>query len=400
MKLFKKFLAATLLICLTVNANGAKQGPVIWNIQHLKNVKSGIKANMPIYNEAYKMLIDSANADLLKPNPTVMDKPKAPASGDKHDYTSLSRYYWPNPNSPDGLPYISRDGESNPELNSYDRNRLGNMCNSVANLSLAYYLSGNKAYATKAVSILNTWFINPLTKMNPNLNYSQMVPGLFEGKGRPAGLIDSYSFITLVDAVTLLNSSKMIPGKDYKQIKSWFAQLTQWMLTAENGIKEGEGSNNHAVAYDAQVAMYAHFAGNDSLTEKIVKAFPTKRLATQIQPDGSQPRELTRTIAFHYSVYNIVHIMDMCDIASRIGVKLYHTENGAIDRAFGWLIPYLGKPETFPYKQINDWRTVEKSLAQQIYRASAYSKDERYPNIYNKFKGVPEDYMFTLLYVK
>ena len=400
MKLFKKILVSTLLICLTVNAYGSGQGPVIWNIQHLKDVKSGIKAKKPLYNEPYKTLIKNANAELVKSNPTVMDKPKAPASGDKHDYTSLSRYYWPNPNTPDGLPYVSRDGESNPELNRYDRNRLGDMCNSVANLSLAYYLSDNKIYAKKAVSILHTWFINPETKMNPNLNYSQMVPGLYGGMGRPAGLIDAYSFVTLVDAITLLDDSKTIPDKDLKQIKEWFAQLTQWMLTAENGIKEGQGTNNHAIAYDAQVAMYAYFGGVDSLTLKIVKAFPARRLATQIQPDGSQPRELTRTIAFHYSVYNLVHIMDMCDIASKVGIHLYESDHGAIDKAFGWLIPFLGKAETFPYKQINDWRTVEKSFAQQMYRASAYSKDQRYLKLYKQFRAEPEDYMFSLLYIK
>jgi hypothetical protein len=273
------------------------------------------------------------------------------------------------------------------------------MCNSISTLSLAYYFTGNKQYSKKAVSILRTWFLNPKTRMNPNLNYSQIAPGHFEDKGRQPGLIDTYSFISMIDAISLLDNSGKISKKDYKQLQEWFAQLSQWMITAENGIKESNATNNHSIAYDAQVAFFSKFAGMDSLTLKIINDFPTRRLAVQINPDGSQPRELTRTIAFHYTVYNIVHMMDMCDLASRLGADLYDSCDGAIDKTFQWVIPFLGKPETFPYKQINDWRTVETSFAQQLYRASVYSKNEDYKKLYYQFKAEPEDLIFTLLYL-
>ncbi|MDD4921611.1 MAG: alginate lyase family protein [Bacteroidales bacterium] len=400
MKPFRSFLATALLICLTTNTNAAKQAPAIWNIQHLQNVKTGIKENKPVYRDSYKMLVKNANAELTKPNPTVMDKPKAAISGDKHDYISLARYFWPNPATRDSMPYISRDGESNPELNLYDRNRLGNMCNSVCNLSLAYYFTGDKAYSKKAVSILRTWFLDPKTKVNPNLKYSQVARGHDGDNGRPSGLIDTYSYIGLLDAITLLDLSDQIPQQDLTEIKAWFRELTKWMQTAENGIKDDQATNNHSIAYDVQVAMFARFAGNEDVARKVINAFPERRLAAQIKPDGSQPRELTRTIAFHYSVYNIAHMMDMCDLASNMGIKLYDSSNGAIDRAIGWLMPYIDKPKTFPYKQINDWKTVEKSFLQQIYRASVYSKDKRYVPLYNQFKAAPEDCVFTLLFVK
>ncbi len=46
---------------------------------------------------------------------SVMDKKDTPPSGDKHDYMSLAPYWWPNPATKDGLPYIRHDGETNPE---------------------------------------------------------------------------------------------------------------------------------------------------------------------------------------------------------------------------------------------------------------------------------------------
>lgn len=79
-----------------------------------------------------------AEADkLLDVQPlSVMMKEKVPASGNKHDYMSQARYYWPDPTKPDGLPYVSRDGESNPELNKLDRNRLGATASRVTTLAL------------------------------------------------------------------------------------------------------------------------------------------------------------------------------------------------------------------------------------------------------------------------
>ena len=87
------------------------QAQSIWNTAHLANVKHSI--HEPFYATTYEIL--KAEADrLLDAQPlSVMMKEKTPASGDKHDYMSQARYYWPDPTKPNGLPYINRDGVSN-----------------------------------------------------------------------------------------------------------------------------------------------------------------------------------------------------------------------------------------------------------------------------------------------
>src|SRR6202165_907703 len=47
---------------------------------------------------------------------SVMDKGTVPPSGDKHDYMSQAPYFWPDPKKANGLPYVRRDGERNPEI--------------------------------------------------------------------------------------------------------------------------------------------------------------------------------------------------------------------------------------------------------------------------------------------
>src|SRR5260370_7836542 len=46
--------------------------------------------------------------------PTVVRKHTLPPSGDIHDYLSIAPYWWPNPDTADGLPWVQRDGHTNP----------------------------------------------------------------------------------------------------------------------------------------------------------------------------------------------------------------------------------------------------------------------------------------------
>lgn len=151
------------------------QAQSVWNTTHLANVKRSIRE--PFYATAYETLKKEADR-LSDAQPlSVMMKEKTPASGDKHDYMSQARYFWPDPAKPDGLPYINRDGISNPELNKLDRNRLGTTANRITTLALAWYFSEEEKYARKATELIRVWFLDKATRMNPNLEYAQMDTG-------------------------------------------------------------------------------------------------------------------------------------------------------------------------------------------------------------------------------
>ena len=132
-------LVGLFLLLLPVAMAGAQS---IWDGAHLARVKASLE--QPAYATAYRHLLDEAESELQRQPLSVMMKEKVPASGDKHDYLSLSRYYWPDPTKPDGLPYIARDGVSNPELELLDRPKLALMANGVTTLSLAWYFSGDE----------------------------------------------------------------------------------------------------------------------------------------------------------------------------------------------------------------------------------------------------------------
>ena len=177
----KNLLVCTLLFASALTLNAQVANTRIYNAEKLAKVKE--KADSPLYAPAVKTLLRDADKALKMTPPSVMDKTMTADSGDKHDYMSMGPYWWPDPSKPDGLPYIRKDGQRNPELDKLDRNKLGDMSKAVTTLGLAYYFSGDEKYAQKAVDFLNVWFLDAKTKMNPNLTYGQTIPGKNKGMG-------------------------------------------------------------------------------------------------------------------------------------------------------------------------------------------------------------------------
>ena len=124
------------------------------------------------------------------------------------------------------------------------------MAKNVTTLSLAWYYSGEERYARRAVKLLRIWFLDKKTRMNPNLNYAQFIPGTKGNSGRPSGLIDSYSFVTMLNAVKLLEGSKSYTAKDRSGLEKWFSDFATWWQNSDLGKVERAQNNNHGTTYD------------------------------------------------------------------------------------------------------------------------------------------------------
>jgi len=353
---------------------------------------------------AYKALIRNADKELDASIVPVTEKNIIAVSGDKHDYVSMGPYWWPDETKPDGMPYIRKDGQRNPEIEKLDRLKIDRLCKNVRALAYAYYFSGNESYAKKAVESLNIWFLDEKTKMNPNLDYGQMIPGRNEGKGRAEGIIDTYSFVELVDCIKILSKSKSLKEKDYDAVKQWFSDYLDWLLNSEIGKKERAAKNNHGMAYDIQVTAYALFTGRDDVAKEIISGFAEDRLFRQIEPDGSQPLELARTIAMHYSIFNIEHAMDMCGLAKVYGIDLFNAESKdrrSISRAIDFIRVYLGKPQSaFPYKQIKEWDLNQDKLCWMLRRSTFFKPNTEFDELFDLYCRTKETDIKWLHYAK
>jgi len=373
--------SAYILVLLSVFGFALQAQPVLWNMKSIENAKN-------TNSDAAKAIIREADKNLTATVITVMDKPMTPPSGDKHDYMSMGRYWWPDPTKADGLPYIRRDGEVNPEIDKLDRIPLSKISRSIYTLSLAFYITGDDKYASKAVENIRIWFINKDTKMNPNMNFGQTIPGKNNGKGRGEGVLDTYNFVEMLDGIELLKSSKSFKKTDREALNTWFSTYLDWLLTSEIGQEENDAKNNHGVAFDIQVVRYALFVGKEDIARKFISEFAEKRLFKQIEPNGAQPLELARTTAFGYSVFNLTHFIDMATMARTLGMDIYSavsTDGRSITKAISFLLPYLGKPQTeFPYQQIRDWEKVQTEFCWALKRADTFLSKPVYFDQYSK----------------
>ena len=304
----------------------------------------------------------------LKAGPfSVMDKPRMPPSGDKHDYLSLAPYSWPNPETKDGLPYINRDGQVNPESEKgTDSPVLGHMASTVQTLALAYYLMGDEAYARQATKLLRVWFLDPATRMNPHLEYSQAIPGRNGGRG--AGIIEFHVLVDVLDAAGLLEYSSQWTAGDRQAMRAWCAAYLHWLRTSPFGQKEAAARNNHGTWYDVQVAALALYVGQEEVAREVLRQSKQRRIAAQIEPDGSQPRELGRTRSFHYSLFNLQALFTLANLGERVGVGLWHYQSAdgrSLRKALDYVAPYADARKPWPHAEMRMERAELGALLRQ-----------------------------------
>jgi len=335
-------------------------------------------ASDPRKQEVLQAVTSSAEKAMHEGPFSVMQKTVVPPSGDKHDYMSQAPYFWADPSKPNGLPYIRHDGERNPELKKIsDHDNLGRLGDDSRNLALAFYLTGNKTYGARAALLIRTWFLDTATRMNPNLEFGQGIPGINTGRG--IGLIETRSLMSVTDAAGLLAGSKDWSSADQAGLSAWLQQFLTWMRTSQKGKDEDAAKNNHGTWYDLQVVDYALFLGDRQLAIDTLERVKTRRIAVQIEPDGRQPLELARTNAFSYSIGNLDGLMQLAWLGKQVGVDLwgFRTEdNRSIPGALDFLVLYATGAMQWDYQQIGGFHG--DALLHVLERAEMQYQDPRY----------------------
>jgi hypothetical protein len=366
----------------------------------LANAKARLQRGDGALRSALDKLKRDAAPMLVERNFSVVDKQLAPPSGDKHDYMSLAPYWWPNPDTANGLPYVRRDGEINPERDhASDSKSLENMTSGVETLSFAYFFTGREEYAAKAAKLLRVWFLDEATKMNPHLRFAQAIPG--RSSGRAAGIIETHNLPDLIDALALLAGSKEWSGTDQQALQGWFERYLRWLSESAEARSEAKALNNHGSWYDVQVASFSLFIGKKDLAKNVVSEFAAKRIAKQIAPDGRQPYELERTQSWNYSLFNLEAMFSAASIAEKLGVDLWRDQGPdkrGIRKALDWLVPFAIGKSTWSHPQITPLQP--EKLAPFLRRAGLHYRDLSYEQVLNKISGVKPDQRINLLYPK
>lgn len=380
----------SVLFCRLGFAQASRELPRVFCIDpaSLVSVKQTIAMNDPALRPAMEALLKDADKAMKVPPASVMDKPVPLPGGDKHDYVSYAPYFWPNPDRPDGLPFVRHDGKRNREqVNKGDAPEFERLMGAVSTLALAYELSGRKEFAEHAARLLRVWFIDEATRMNPNFTHGQVVMGVNTGRG--TGLIEFASMPHFVDALGMLQNSPAWTKHDQQAMTAWLMQYAQWLATSKEAGDERKAANNHGSWFDAHEVSLLMYLGRNDEARKICELARQKRIARQIESDGRQPLEEARADGFGYSLFNVNALMTLASLAQRLDVDLsrYQTADGrSLRRAVDYLAPYADPQNQWPHNQLNALNRA-KLIAPLLRAASEYGEEP-----YRKYlKWFPEE---------
>ncbi|HXF09930.1 MAG TPA: alginate lyase family protein [Desulfuromonadaceae bacterium] len=312
--------------------------------------------------------------------PVTITKFRARLSeGTPNDFYSTGDTWWPDPNSPDGLPYFQRPNHINPNNFNEHRKLVLQIRDNVAALAAAYKITGNNRYAATAAIWVRTFFVDPATRMNPNLRYAQSVPGVTSG--RIYGVDDVLPLVEIPNAVKVLERSPAFPPDVSKAFKKWSADYVDWLTSSTNGDQMAEAGDEHSVVYWLHIAAFANYLDDDERLSMCRNRFKYFMLPNQLNSDGSFNRS-SRVKTYSDLLSQTDNLVAICQILSTSDDNLWQftTPNGrTIRQTVDYIYPYLEDRSKWPSKHKNDSLVPRES--NQLFAALAY-RDSKYLDLW------------------
>lgn len=132
-----------------------------------------------------------------------------------------------------------RDGQVNPDVRTLQGpGTVNSAAQTILYNALSPLLGGPSSHSKNVADLVQTFFLTPETKVNPNINYGQIVrgPGKEGSQGTFTGILDFRSMIQVANGVEVLRGAKSAswtPDKD-NAITLWATNYTGWL--SSNGL--------------------------------------------------------------------------------------------------------------------------------------------------------------------
>ena len=321
---------------------------------------------------------------------TITSFPSAKSPGGVHDFFSQADYFWPDPKNPDG-PYRERDGQSNPDNFLGHRKAMIALSVQMPALTAAWLLTKDRRYGERAAEHLRAWFVDPATRMNPNLEFAQ---GVTRGvTGRSYGIIDTLHLVEVARAATFLRGKFLSEGEN-AGVTDWFRGYLEWMMTSEKGMKERDAANNHATCWALQAAEFARLAGEEDTRDDLRVRYKTVILPKQMAADGSFPLELKRTKPYSYSIFNLDVMAGLCQSLSRVGDDLFRftlSDGRGICKGAAFLFPFLEDKTRWPFAKDVEHFDALPVRAPSLLFCGLACKREEYVALWKRLDPDPTD---------
>ncbi|WP_147275605.1 alginate lyase family protein [Adhaeribacter pallidiroseus] len=343
---------------------------VITNTANLnKNLQAATSGDLLMKKAVDKAITDGYKA-LKKPIAVITTKSFMVDTEDKHNFNSVAPYW----HQQDNGTWKRIDGKANGLSGKIgDTVKLQKGVGSVVpTLALAYVASSNPAekekFAARAIEYCQKFFLNPATRMNPNLDYAQLIPG--QNKIRVESAVEGEKLVEIVDALLLLQSSKHYTPEFDRQIRSWFGDMADWMVNSPTGKQADKKiRGNIGVIYETMRAAFAIFSGDTSYARRRLPRVK-ERLFAEMDSDGGLKLELGRAKPNMYSNKALNAWLTLARIMAIQDVDLWTLEeNGkSLEKAVLFMVPYM-----MGEKKLNDTEEVQPRYFKEVARTAQYA---------------------------
>ena len=298
-----------------------------------------------------------------------------------NNYISYRAYMWPNPYTKSGLPYVLIDGKRNPQNDrNSDRPILNDLSRDIFQLGLAYFYTNEEKYVKRAIVLLDCFFIDSKTRMEPNFNFSQIIPDQPETGG---ATIEAAIFIDILEGIQFMRSSPNFSPRVDEDLKKWFRDFITWAEENPKGRINKGYQNNRGTYYTLLRCDIAVFLNDIELAKKIFEKEAFKRVIDQISSEGEMKYELRRATPLGYLKYNLQAFDELDEIGKKIGFDLYNYQGPkgqGLKKAFEWLDRYKTGESIWTYSPevgiTNHRRIIMKDEDEMVVKFSV----ERFDN--------------------
>jgi len=136
--------------------------------------------------------------------------------------------------------YVVRDGQVNSDVRTLNGpHSINAVSQSVLYNALAYVLRRSDTHARNVVQFIDAFFLAPTTRMNPSMEYGQVVrgPGKKGQMGTFTGILDLRGVTKICNAAMLMKAAKSVEWTPEVEmgIKDWMVRYQGWMQTSALG---------------------------------------------------------------------------------------------------------------------------------------------------------------------
>lgn len=229
-------------------------------------------------------------------------------------------------------PYAVRDGKVNPDVLTLTGSKsMVHMSQSVLYNAISYVIQGGQSFSQQASSFLDTFFLEPATSINPNVNFGQLVrgPGPKGRIGTFTGILDLRGMVKVVNAIAMLMYAKSPHWTDQKHaaMRNWMGQYRSWLETSSLGKEVASKPNNHASFYISQLAVTNIYVGDLQRAQGVLQKYFNSTFSDQIAISGEQPFEAVRTRPFHYRCFNLEAMITNAKLGDELGMNFWKAKS-------------------------------------------------------------------------